>query len=157
MTETTLAPLPERFNFAQHLLQANAQRGSKAAFVDDLGSVSYAQLDERVRRVAAGLRGLGIRREERVLLLMLDSNDWPVSFLGAMYAGLVPVADLTLARFRAKAGTNLRQPGLALRARGGEGEYGIGAASHGIRPNAVDGYRYSSHPGFLPSRAQASR
>ena len=96
MTETTLAPLPERFNFAQHLLQANAQRGSKAAFVDDLGSVSYAQLDERVRRVAAGLRGLGIRREERVLLLMLDSNDWPVSFLGAMYAGLVPVAVNTL-------------------------------------------------------------
>jgi benzoate-CoA ligase len=31
-----------------------------------------------------------------VLLLMLDSNDWPVSFLGAMYAGLVPVAVNTL-------------------------------------------------------------
>jgi benzoate-CoA ligase len=33
-----------------------------------------------VRRVAAGLRALGIKREERVLLLMLDSNDWPVAF-----------------------------------------------------------------------------
>jgi benzoate-CoA ligase len=31
-----------------------------------------------------------------VLLLMLDSNDWPVAFLGAMYAGLVPVAVNTL-------------------------------------------------------------
>ena len=44
----------------------------------------------------AGLRDLGLRREERVLLLMQDGNDWPVSFLGAMYAGLVPVAVNTL-------------------------------------------------------------
>jgi len=42
--------------------------------------------------MAAGLRDLGLRREERVLLLMQDSNHWPVAFLGAMYAGLVPVA-----------------------------------------------------------------
>jgi benzoate-CoA ligase len=31
-----------------------------------------------------------------VLLLMQDGNDWPVAFLGAMYAGLVPVAVNTL-------------------------------------------------------------
>jgi benzoate-CoA ligase len=37
-----------------------------------------------------------VRREERVLLLMHDCNDWPVSFLGAMHAGLVPVAVNTL-------------------------------------------------------------
>lgn len=89
------APGP-RFNFADHLLQANAARAAKAAFVDDLGSVSYGELAERVRRLAAGLRAIGIRREERVLLLMLDGCDWPVSFLGAIYAGLVPVAVNTL-------------------------------------------------------------
>jgi benzoate-CoA ligase len=86
----------ERFNFAQHLLAANAGRAAKAAFVDDAGAVSYGQLDERVRRMAAGLRGLGLKREERVLLLMQDTTDWPVAFLGAMYAGLVPVAVNTL-------------------------------------------------------------
>jgi benzoate-CoA ligase len=91
-----VAPPPERFNFAQHLLSVNQARADKAAFVDDGGTLSYGQLDERVRRVAAGLRALGLKREERVLLLMLDSNDWPVSFLGAMYAGLVPVAVNTL-------------------------------------------------------------
>ena len=91
-----LAPLPEQFNFAQHLLSANAARADKTAFIDDHGAISYGQLEDRVRRVAAGLRALGIRREERVLLLMHDSCDWPVSFLGAMYAGLVPVAVNTL-------------------------------------------------------------
>ncbi len=87
---------PQVFNFAQHLLGVNAQRAAKAAFVDDLGTLSYGQLDERVRRMAAALRHLGIRREERVLVLMQDTNDWPVAFLGALYAGLVPVAVNTL-------------------------------------------------------------
>jgi benzoate-CoA ligase len=94
-TDGPSAP-PAKFNFAQHLLQSNAQRSDKAAFIDDHGTLSYGSLDERVRRVAAGLLALGLRREERVLLLMQDVCDWPVSFLGAMYAGVVPVAVNTL-------------------------------------------------------------
>ena len=84
------------FNFAQHLLDNNTQRLDKAAFIDDLGSLSYGELDQRVRRMASGLLALGLRREERVLLLMHDTNDWPVAFLGALYAGVVPVAVNTL-------------------------------------------------------------
>jgi len=93
---TDVPPLPARFNFAQHLIDANAARPGKIAFVDDSGSLSYGDLADRVQRVAAGLSALGIRREERVLLLMQDGCDWPVSFLGALYAGLVPVAVNTL-------------------------------------------------------------
>ena len=97
MTEIAgVQPPPERFNFAAHLLARNAARGAKAAFVDDVGTLSYGALDERVRRAAAGLRALGLRREERVLLAMHDSSDWPVLFLGALYAGVVPVAVNTL-------------------------------------------------------------
>jgi len=89
-------PPPERFNIAQHLLALNAARAGKAAVVDDDGTLTYGRLDERVRRFAAGLRALGLKREERVLLLMLDTTDWPVAFLGAVYAGCVPVAVNTL-------------------------------------------------------------
>ena len=99
MTSTAIAgvePPGERFNFAQHLLSVNAGRAGKAAFVDDAGTLTYGQLDDRVRRCAAALRALGLKREERVLLLMHDGTDWPVAFLGAMYAGLVPVAVNTL-------------------------------------------------------------
>lgn len=85
-----------RFNFAAHLLQANAGRAAKAAFIDDHDTLSYGSLDERVRRFAAALQAADVRREERVLLLMLDSSDWPVAFLGALYAGVVPVAVNTL-------------------------------------------------------------
>lgn len=89
-------PPGEAFNFAQHLLSCNSVRPDKIAFIDDVGTLSYGLLAERVRCLAAGLRALGIKREERVLLLMHDGNDWPVSFLGALYAGLVPVAVNTL-------------------------------------------------------------
>jgi len=97
--DTTLAGVPApgpAFNFAQHLLALNTARADKAAFIDDLGSLSYGALATQVRQLASGLLGLGLRREERVLLLMHDCNDWPVSFLGALYAGVVPVAVNTL-------------------------------------------------------------
>ena len=95
-TTSSVAAPSEQFNFAQFLLERNAAHGERPAFIDDTGTLTYGELDQRVRSLAAGLRSLGLRREERVLLLMHDCNDWPVSFLGAMYAGLVPVAVNTL-------------------------------------------------------------
>ena len=99
MSTDTLADVAapgSSFNFTQYLLEANTSRPDKLAFVDDLGSLAYGELFTRARKMASGLLALGLRREERVLLLMHDCNDWPVSFLGAMYAGLVPVAVNTL-------------------------------------------------------------
>ena len=90
-------PVPgEAFNYAAYLLELNRGRSGKAAYIDDASELSYGELDERVRRMAGALLGAGIRREERVLLLMHDCNDWPVAFLGAIYAGIVPVAVNTL-------------------------------------------------------------
>lgn len=101
MSLPTDLPAPaERFNFAQHLFQRHAAMGAaqlaKAAFIDDHGTLGYGPLAEQSRRLAAGLRALGLRREERVLLLMHDGTPWPVAFLGALYAGVVPVAVNTL-------------------------------------------------------------
>ena len=96
---STLPPvaLPgARFNFAQHLINCNAAHPDRTAYIDDDGSLRYGELAKRIRRLATGLLAGGVRREERVLLLMHDCSDWPVSFLGAMYAGIVPVAANTL-------------------------------------------------------------
>jgi len=87
---------PQQFNFAAYLIGLNDTRAAKAAYIDDAGTLSYGELAERVRRCAAGLAALGVRREERVLLLMHDCNDWPITFLGCLYAGVVPVAVNTL-------------------------------------------------------------
>jgi benzoate-CoA ligase len=94
MTAAT-AP-PPRFNFAASLFERNGQRAAKLAYTDDHGSLSYGELARQARCMAAALRAAGIRRDERVLLLMHDNNHWPVSFLGCLYAGVVPVAINTL-------------------------------------------------------------
>jgi len=96
MTTAPLTPPPERFNFARHLLAINAVRADKTALIDDQGTLTYGELAQRVRRCAGALAALGLRREERVLLFAHDSTDWVVGFLGALHAGVVPVAVNTL-------------------------------------------------------------
>lgn len=84
-------PPPEKFNFAQHVFQLNRFRAEKVAYYDEEGSISFAELEERALRFASGLKAAGVKREERVLLAMQDCVDWPVSFLGCLYAGVIPV------------------------------------------------------------------
>ncbi len=96
MSDAGVSPPPERFNFAAFLLDANAERPDAIAYVDDHEQLPYGELEDRIRRVAAALATLGVRREERVLLAMHDCADWPVTFLGALFAGVVPVAVNTL-------------------------------------------------------------
>ncbi|CAH2907915.1 MAG: Benzoate--CoA ligase (EC [uncultured Paraburkholderia sp.] len=92
----TAEPPPARFNFAAHLFALNASRAAKAAYIDDSGTTSYGELEERSRRFATALRELGVHAEERVLLVMQDSVALPIAFLGALYAGVVPVVANTL-------------------------------------------------------------
>jgi benzoate-CoA ligase len=90
--------IPRDYNAAVDLVERNLQagRGGKAAFHDDRGSLNYAQLAERVNRFGSGLLAMGLRMEDRVLLAMHDTTDWPVAFLGAIRAGIIPVAVNTL-------------------------------------------------------------
>jgi benzoate-CoA ligase len=96
-TVETLATPPVRLNFAAHVLAlAAAGWSERTAYLDDAGAMTYADLADAVRRCATALRASGLRREERVFVLMHDSTDWPVVFLGALHAGIVPVAVNTL-------------------------------------------------------------
>jgi benzoate-CoA ligase len=90
--------LPRDYNAAVDLVGRNlaAGRGGKLAFVDDTESCTFLQLAERVDRAANMLRSMGIQREERIGIAMLDSADWVALFLGAIKAGIVPVAMNTL-------------------------------------------------------------
>ena len=91
-------PVPRDYNFAADVLQSNldAGRANKPAFIDMRGVTTYGQLAERVARFGAVLRSLGIQREERVLLALLDTVDWPTTFLGCLKAGVIAVPVNTL-------------------------------------------------------------
>ena len=98
MSADTASAIPRDYNFAADILKRNldAGRGEKIAFIDGGGKYTYADLAGRVERFAHVLRGLGLRREERVLICLLDTIDWPTAFLGAIKAGVVAVPVNTL-------------------------------------------------------------
>ena len=86
------------YNAAVDLIERNldAGRGDKIAIRDDAGTHTYRTLAERVDRFANLLRAKGIQPEQRILVCLLDSIDFPTVFLGAIKAGVIPVAVNTL-------------------------------------------------------------
>jgi len=90
--------MPRTYNFAADVLARNLRpdRAHKPAYVDPRGSWSFGQLADRAARFGQALRALGVRREERILLCLLDTIDWPTAFLGAVKAGIIPIPVNTL-------------------------------------------------------------
>jgi benzoate-CoA ligase family protein len=87
----------ERHNAASVLdRNVEAGRGDKPAVIADDRTLTYAELRREANRMANLLRSLGVHREERVLLVLDDTSAFPVTFLGAMRAGIVPVPVSTL-------------------------------------------------------------
>jgi 4-hydroxybenzoate-CoA ligase len=86
------------YNAVTWLLDRNVDegRGAKLAFTDTISELRYGELQRQTCRVANMLRRLGVRREERVAMIMLDTVDFPCVFLGAIRAGIVPVPLNTL-------------------------------------------------------------
>ena len=86
------------YNAVTWLLDRNIDEGraTKLAFTDTLRELSYGELQQQTRRAANMLRRLGVRREERVAMIMLDTVDFPIVFLGAIRAGIVTVPLNTL-------------------------------------------------------------
>jgi benzoate-CoA ligase family protein len=90
--------LPDEFNAAAYFIDRHLQEGrsEKIAIECEGVHVTYRQLAERVNRVGNGLRKLGVRIEERILLLLLDTPEFAASFFGAIKIGAVPVPVNTL-------------------------------------------------------------
>jgi benzoate-CoA ligase family protein len=85
--------LPERYNVGADLLERNlnAGRANKLAIASATKDVTYGELFKLACGAAYALRDLGVRREERVLIVGYDSPGWVAAFLGAIRLGAVPV------------------------------------------------------------------
>ncbi|MDX1434650.1 MAG: benzoate-CoA ligase family protein [Gammaproteobacteria bacterium] len=89
---------PRYYNAAVDLVDRNVDegRGDKVAFIDPARSLTYAALRDGCARFAGLLADFGLLPETRVAMIMLDTVDWPVVFLGAIRAGAVPIPLNTL-------------------------------------------------------------
>jgi len=89
------SPCPAPFNMAAYVLGAALRTPDKTALevlsVSGSSRWSYRQLSVAVLGTASGLRALGLPEGARVLLRIGNTVDFPILFLGAIAAGLVPV------------------------------------------------------------------
>jgi benzoate-CoA ligase family protein len=85
--------LPERYNVGADLIERNlaAGRAAKVAIHSATGDLTYGDLSNLTHGAAHALLDLGVRREERVLIVGFDSPGWVASFLGAIRIGAIPV------------------------------------------------------------------
>jgi benzoate-CoA ligase len=90
------SPFPRPYNAAVDLLDRHAARADQIAYRDDRTALTYRALRERADRAGNALLRLGLQPEQRVMLAMLDTVDFPAVFLGAIKAGLVPIPINTL-------------------------------------------------------------
>jgi len=90
--------IPREYNAASDFIDRNVAegRGGKTAVRDAQSNTTYAELASRVNQAGNGLRKLGVQMEQRVLLCLLDTVDFPAVFWGAMKIGAVPVPVNTL-------------------------------------------------------------
>ena len=92
---------PTRFNMARYCLEVAARATPEKvalivvsdahAAVDRAERWTYSQLNDAVKRVAAGLRGLGLATGDRLMIRMGNTSDYALLFFGAIAAGCVPL------------------------------------------------------------------
>ncbi|PZX45633.1 acyl-CoA synthetase (AMP-forming)/AMP-acid ligase II [Roseinatronobacter thiooxidans] len=90
---------PAPFNMAQYVLSAGAATPDKSALqilrASGAERWSYARLIAAVRGTGQGLLAAGLQPGDRVLMRLGNTVDFPVAYLGAIAAGLVPVPTST--------------------------------------------------------------
>ncbi len=88
-----LIDIPDTFNVATYFVDRNVRdgRGNNIAIECGDDRVTYQQLLERTNRVGNALRQLGVRMEERVVLLLPDTAEFLYAFFGAIKIGAVAV------------------------------------------------------------------
>jgi 4-hydroxybenzoate-CoA ligase len=90
--------VPEIFNAATYFVDRNVMigRGTNVAIECGEARLTYEDVQRNVNRCGSALRRLGVRPEERVLLLLYDGPEFVYSFFGAIKIGAVPVPLNTL-------------------------------------------------------------
>jgi len=90
----------ELFNAADYFVDRNIREGrkDKVAVLCEDRQMTYGELATEVNRFGNALLTSGVRMEERVAMLMLDTELYPVVFFGSIKSGAVPVCLNTLMR-----------------------------------------------------------
>ena len=92
--------LPQTFNAADYFVDRNVRegRGAKVAVRCEDRALTYGEVQERVNRFGNALKSLDVRMEDRVAVLLLDTEVYSKPFFGAIKIGAAPICLNTLSR-----------------------------------------------------------
>lgn len=87
----TYDDIPRTFNLADHFVARHVAegRGDRTALLCGDARISYAELAATTNRVGNVLRDLGVRREERVLMVVDDGPEFVASWYAILKVGAV--------------------------------------------------------------------
>jgi benzoate-CoA ligase family protein len=89
--------IPRQYNASRILFDnLGKDRGDRPALTGPAGTRSYAELCAQASRWGHGLKSLGLKRGDRVLMFLDDTPAYPAAFFGAVRAGFVPLLINTL-------------------------------------------------------------
>ena len=89
--------VPDWYN-ASMIVDRNLEAGRAEKIVIYYGDeqVTYGELARRINRFGHALKELGVRQEERVLLVLNDTPSFPTAFFAAIRIGAIPIPVNTL-------------------------------------------------------------
>lgn len=81
------------FNAADYFVDRNVRqgRGHKTAVYTEYRNYTYNDIQKMTNKTANGFRELGVRVDDRILILMLDVPQFYAVFWGAMKIGAIPI------------------------------------------------------------------
>ncbi len=119
-------PAPAPFNLADYVLTAGRATPDKLALsilgADGSEDWNYRRLEQAVRAVASGFQARGLGPGDVILLRLGNQVDFPLAFLGAIWAGCLPfptsaqltAPEITKLALIARPAATVAGPGIAL-------------------------------------------
>ena len=89
--------LPAQYNASEILFHnLEAGRGEKVAIYWEDEQITYASLADTASRIGNAIKALGVEAGARVMMLIMDTPQFPAVFFGTMRAGLIPIPTNTV-------------------------------------------------------------
>lgn len=86
-----------KYNAAYDLLIRNIDKNpDKIAFIDNNNSITYQELFSKVKAFSYSIKKYQIKENDRIILCMHDSIEYPIVFLGLIWSGIIPICINTM-------------------------------------------------------------
>ena len=87
----------KKYNVAYDLIYRNLSKNpNKIAFIDNNSKITYNELYLKIRTFSSSIRNININVNDRVIICMDDNINYPVVFLGLIWAGIIPICINTM-------------------------------------------------------------